>query len=365
MILKKYVVFVMVLFTVGLLHAQRVSSSQKPFTRPQNTHSFQSANKANGFIQINYFEEDETKFGVNYERILVPINEKYTTSIGDSLIRYAVIGFDSIPNHSNERVRNLSQVTIDSIFLEIGHQNISNTTDTIIFSLVKADTNGFPLSQVYWTDTMTTIFSLSSGNDWKNTFVHKLPFHQAVDDFSNFALIIRYLGDLNDTFGIVAAYPFAGNCASIQDKRALKSSFYSNSFAYWNQWNLLLPSAVGGDVFYDCDSDGIYNDSIDGENFIQNWHIGVQISSPSLSNHSDQLSMMYIFPNPVSDWLTITNAPSGGSLEIFTMDGKLIQKNNVHGENESISVAHLINGLYIIKIQYLDKIHYAKIVVAH
>lgn len=365
MFLNKILVLVCWLTVVGITTAQRWSTQQQPFVASSSVTSFAKADKADGIIQINYFEEDANVFGTNYQRILVPINQNYTTLLGDSLIRKAVIGFDAIPQNFYQHVRAIAQVRIDSIFIELGHQNVSGKNDTIIFHLLKADTNGYPLPSIYWSDTIITVFGLSTGNNWNNTLVHALKCDQVLDDYENFAIEIQYFGNVNDSFGIVAAYPFDGNCASVQQKRAVKSSFYPNSFAYWNQWNLLLPTAVGGDVFYDCDGDDLYIDSIDGENFIQNWHIGVQISSPNISVNSYELSTLQVFPNPVSDWLTIANAPLGASLEIFTIDGKLIQKNSVHGEHLSIPFTHVTNGVYIIKIQYLDTIRYAKIVVAH
>ncbi len=360
-------IFILFLYVTVFFNAagQKIKTSVVPFFNSHSTHSFLNADKIDGIIHINYFEEDALSFGTNYQRILVPINQHYATANQDSMIQKAVIGFDSIPANSYERVRNIAGVKVDSVFIEIGHQNTSGNADTIIFHLVQADTNGFPLPQIYWSDTVITTTGFSSGNNWNNTFVYSMAINEQIANNENFAIEINYFGHTNDSFGIVAAYPFDGNCSPIQNKRAVKSSFYPNSYAYWNQWHLLLPSATGGDLFYDCDSDEVYNDSIDGENFIQNWHIGVRISSPNISTTEYEDHLLTIFPNPTANWVTISNVQVGANLEIITMDGKLIQKMNVQESNPSIFLGNVPNGMYIIKIHYLDKIRYAKIVVAH
>lgn len=363
--LKRIVTFFILTWSITTVIAQRWSTTNTPFITINEVPNTPNADKAGTETSLDYYAEDAAKFGTNYRSILVPINHNYAQSTQDSMIVRAYIGFDSIPQNNEGKVRNYAQIKVDSIFVTMGHQNTSGTSNTIIVSVLSADTNGFPLTHKYWSDTITTNTSLSSGNNWRNTFTQAFACHQIINDYQNFAIEIQYFGNLSDTFGIVAAYPLDGICGTNGNDKAIYSSYYPNSFAYWNQWHLTLPSAAGGDIFYDCDNDDVYADSLDGQNYIQNWKIAAKISSPQIAVPSYTNEPITVFPNPAKDFIQIKGQHLNGKLEIISLEGKLIHQTNVEEDNKSIFVGDLPSGIYIIKLQQLDKIHYAKIVVAH
>jgi hypothetical protein len=79
------------------------------------------------------------------------------------------------------------------------------------------------------------------------------------------------------------------------------SAFYPNSFAYWQGYNLLLPSQSGGDFYTDCNGNG-QRDSSDGANPIQTWDIAlsVQATGLNLPNFTANQPAL-VYPNPCSE----------------------------------------------------------------
>ncbi len=58
-----------------------------------------------------------------------------------------------------------------------------------------------------------------------------------------------------------------------------------------------------------------------------------------------------IFPNPVSDYFTIKNAPSEKYIaSIFSIDGRIIKEVIVNDEKQQINVEELQSGIYLLRI---------------
>ncbi|WP_372752097.1 carbohydrate-binding protein [Mariniflexile sp.] len=56
-----------------------------------------------------------------------------------------------------------------------------------------------------------------------------------------------------------------------------------------------------------------------------------------------------LYPIPVKNIFTITNS-QGSNLEIYSIVGKLMLKNNIESNHQSIDISHFVEGLYVVKI---------------
>jgi len=75
----------------------------------------------------------------------------------------------------------------------------------------------------------------------------------------------------------------------------------------------------------------------------------VSIIDPSIKG--DELSVR---PNPAKEVIILENLPvSGGELDIYSIDGRLVHRTEVISERESIDVNTWPDGLYLVKIQGL------------
>ncbi len=66
------------------------------------------------------------------------------------------------------------------------------------------------------------------------------------------------------------------------------------------------------------------------------------------TNPIDVSSLISIYPNPVKDVLTIDYLKTINSVEVYSLEGKLVFKNNE--QNTSISLNSLASGIYLLKI---------------
>jgi hypothetical protein len=78
----------------------------------------------------------------------------------------------------------------------------------------------------------------------------------------------------------------------------------------------------------------------------------VNISNTANLNENDLNGLISIFPNPSSDFITIS-LPENNSFEILISDvnGKLIQEISTYKNSEMISVSNLESGIYMISFQ--------------
>ncbi len=57
-----------------------------------------------------------------------------------------------------------------------------------------------------------------------------------------------------------------------------------------------------------------------------------------------------LFPNPVADVVTVTGAPVGSMLKLFSISGQLLVERAIQNQTERINVSQLTSGTYIIHI---------------
>lgn len=63
------------------------------------------------------------------------------------------------------------------------------------------------------------------------------------------------------------------------------------------------------------------------------------------------LTDVSVYPNPVTDMLTISNAPAGATLRMVDLSGRTILRQTLKGGQETLSVTSLPTGYYIATIQ--------------
>ena len=69
-----------------------------------------------------------------------------------------------------------------------------------------------------------------------------------------------------------------------------------------------------------------------------------------------------IYPNPAKDQLTLSGLQGKGSVEIVTIEGKILQEINVTAQTQTINTGNLAKGVYLIRYAFDDKIAYQKMV---
>jgi len=81
----------------------------------------------------------------------------------------------------------------------------------------------------------------------------------------------------------------------------------------------------------------------------QRWRIN-RVSGSKLSNDVELQSSVEMYPNPVSEILTVTNVSIGSVITISNVSGKILKSVTASESEEKISVTNLINGLYFVTI---------------
>ena len=60
---------------------------------------------------------------------------------------------------------------------------------------------------------------------------------------------------------------------------------------------------------------------------------------------------LLIYPNPVSDFISLKNAPKGAlNVTIYRLDGSILLNSELSSDAEQINVSGLIKGFYLLKV---------------
>ncbi|MCX7743774.1 MAG: T9SS type A sorting domain-containing protein [Flavobacteriales bacterium] len=348
------------------LYSQWIASSKSISFSINELPVYFSTEKSGGSLIINYDLSDETDAGsLSYKRAIWPINKNFDTISTDSLFTYIVCGFDSLIDPTNTYSFTYSSIPvfqIDSIWIALGHENNSGLNDTLIIQLISLSASGYPSLQVMWADTLIFSSGQSYLNQWTNSLILRIAPSLNWNTTVKPAIKLQYKAPIEDTLGVVAGYRISGVCGA--NDAAQWSAFYPNSYAYWTGFNALIPTAVGGDIYYDCNANLQFDSLTDGRNYIQNWHIGIQITAPEIGVENQQTTFTpKIFPNPTSDWLTLQSEQPILEVKIINSQGELIMcLNNTH---EVISLQQLNNGMYFIHIKTSTRSYVKKLLVHH
>jgi hypothetical protein len=61
-----------------------------------------------------------------------------------------------------------------------------------------------------------------------------------------------------------------------------------------------------------------------------------------------------VFPNPVSDMLTITSSEAISEIEIVNDRGQIVRRMDVNGNTAACNVSELASGVYVVKIRSFE-----------
>lgn len=235
----------------------------------------------------------------------------------DTSIVYAVVSFDTLigPATLGTSASALLDAEIDSVGIQLIHIKNSSFPTQCALEFLSLNANGYPTSQVWYRDTLT--WSSSIAPTAKRVWI---PVQAVPPSGQAWALRFRLLQlGQGDTLKLAARHPIKDTCGSLI--QADTSEFYPNSFAYWQGYNLMLPSQSGGDFYTDCNGNGL-RDSSDGANPIQTWDIALSVRATSLNQPNlNANSPVLLYPNPCSEQVQL--GTPGCTWEIWDFYGNL------------------------------------------
>ncbi|MCH8904500.1 MAG: T9SS type A sorting domain-containing protein [Bacteroidetes bacterium] len=241
---------------------------------PNNNPGARGCTKDSLFIDYSTANADNRTYTIRMNRNYKP-TDIFT-------LQYIVAAFDSLYDTPNSKSYSYNDgvVIVDSIFYDLGHQNVSGIDDTLITSIIMLDANGYPTNTVLWADTLITDTSLSPIS-WALPLEFKFAPDLALPANTMFGVRLDYFGDVSDLLGVRAGWKDGcGTCYASKE-----SDFYPNSYYYLNYGSLLTgfwPTSNGIDLIYDCDSNQIATKDSCERMYFQNWKIRARVSIQSL-----------------------------------------------------------------------------------
>jgi hypothetical protein len=309
---------------------------------------------ANAYI-IDYNSKfttaDSTSSEMNYEGVVIKNIAGYTDpyDVVNSYTDWNILGLsDSFPSNI--------QITIDSIYSWIGHENNSAHLDTIVMSLSKALSNGNPstsTANVVWSQRDSFDYTLSVDGTWigMGAILGWGPEYVNAPGQKLTASISYYNADRQDTFGVV------GTCIDADLNGAAESpSLFNTSYtrlAYLG--NTIYPNVGLG---FDNNGDGALDEWFAAQNW-QTWFLVTIDDVLGVNDNFDNLIVHYITPNPASSnaniWFGLKSA-SDVTINLLDMSGKYIKTikagNYAAGSfYENFDVSDVNSGMYLVSVQ--------------
>ncbi|HTL80699.1 MAG TPA: T9SS type A sorting domain-containing protein [Bacteroidia bacterium] len=310
--------------------------------------------------------------GYSYTYFIWDMNMNYSYTAGDTSLKWAAVDFaqlyDSYNGATSIPSSSYNSITIDSVYMVLGHSNYSGLNDTLITQILQCTSGGYPsaTATVLTADTEVFNTSLTGSNTWLQTGVLTIPFgYNIANNSTKFGVRVRYYGSPLDTFGLVAGFGDLGqSCGSIPalTNMAVRSNYYPDSYRHDMRWALppyniqQLPTSTNQDIYYDCDGSGTYATGTDGENFMQNWQIWINatIDGVGMDEFNTISEVGQNIPNPTNNTTAIPfrlKAASNVSLSICDVAGKVVyseERSNVAtGQNEFVvNATNLAAGVY-------------------
>lgn len=310
-----------------------------------------------GFDQfiVDFDLENEELVGpANYQRAFWNLNDTASNSF-----KYAVLRADTFPFWGSNNAYPISFITgirLDSIDLLVAHKNLSGGVNKVVLEFAHTDASWHPTSNVFASDTLTFTGPLFSSNTLDTAYTLRLKPGTWYTGGVPVAIRISFIGAVNDTFLLGAGYPVDGTCAS--DAKIAQTPFYPNSYAFYNLYNELLPTAIGGDVFQECDGIAGKDSIADGFSPIQNWCASMYLSVGTLSNPNfDAVNSLLVYPNPTSNSLKINFANDNLYWDILDISGRKL----MDGHGLEVNLNTLPSGIYFLKVKNLPTFDVIKI----
>jgi len=192
------------------------------------------------------------------------MNMHYSLATGDSFSdRYVIVAYDSLHDAISDvgfKYSDFDSIRIDSLYILMGHKHTSSQTDTLIVKIVQLNVLGYPTNTTLWSQTLTappgTTFTGMTGG-WLAFAARPFAPALTLPSSQRFGVRVEYYGAKQDTFGYAFSFVNKGACANYGlPYSAMRSDFWPNSYRYNVFNNLLLPTATGADIMWDCDGNG-------------------------------------------------------------------------------------------------------------
>ncbi len=358
---KTYAIILASLFTLGALAQSAMKFEEKslgkitlhtPVSVPsKNIQPSVNPTPLNIFqVYLDYDSSDAAIWwqAADYKRFIWDMNMHYDSV--DNGIGYCVVAFDTMhdpltgSDYTNSKI---TSMTIDSIYAVIGHENNSGSDDTLVISIINLTSAGYPGSTVFKDTTLigNSSFVGSTNNDWLELgYIAWGPAYQS-SSMKRFGIRMQYFGDKQDTCGFIAGFGNQGPCNNSSSSAYFTNypQTRANSYATWTKYNQMLPTSQGGDIYYDCNSNGNYDPGVDGNNYIQNINVIAMITidyTIGISESADRnLKVMQNYPNPFSGTSTIRYElakPAHVSLEVYDLAGRKVSVINEGAKDAGI-----------------------------
>lgn len=290
----------------------------------------------------------------SFQYLAVPINVRFpNTSVQ---LRYLIAGFDTLEAGAGFPVFSGKQpepYQVDSVEILIKHHKVSGANDTFLVEMLVLDVDGYPTEQVLYSDSLISNQTFVPGGTFFPLYFLKncsIPAHTSVG--------IRMLyagGSPQDSLWLLAGANTDGICL-LGRYKARKSPFYPHTFGYYSGYQLLLPGKQGGDLYEDCNENGVYDSLIDGENPLQALAVRLMLSGNVFSISPNEKTIdSYPWPNPGNGTFYLKETDLQDAA-IYDVNGHYYgQPEKLEGEGWRLP-AGLLPGLYLIRngrIRYL------------
>lgn len=348
--------FTACLFAVAA-HAQSYEWTHSPYpVKAVFTGGQQYTAKA-GFDEfvVDFDREEEAMAGAaNYRRGFWQLSEK-----GSNPISYAVIRPDTFPKFGSTEGYALSYLTairLDSIDLLLAHKKLSAGNDTIIIEFSNTDASWHPLSTVFEADTLVTSTPFFTSNTLDTAYTLRLYPAIWYTGIVPVAIRIRFLAPQQDTLLLAAGFSFNGSCG-INDKPNL-TPFYPNSYAYYKDFNDLLPTTAGGNIYTECDGIAGQDSTADGFSPIQNWCATMYFRANTLGLDPGAAEQKFTaYPNPTTESVRIKSAEALEYWHLLSSEGRLLRS----GKQADIDLQAFPPGIYFLQLKSIHTFDTIKI----
>ena len=200
-----------------------VPPTTRTFTSPNGLKHHTSSSRAASLSYDLYYPGIEESYATAVSKLLTPNDARYinhrvpadTNHFFDS--KYGMVFFDNLYNLDSSTTcplikfdRSRVAITIDSLFTQFVHVNVSGQPDTIIMRIFDyatttgVDTNGVTGGTLLWSDTVYTDTSLSP--DAMTFTSYEFYPHLSLPRGATFIVQADYYGDLRDEFILRNSY---------------------------------------------------------------------------------------------------------------------------------------------------------------
>ncbi len=383
--MKKLITPFLLIFTLGSF-AQQVNTPNTDFEKfrvPQG--EFETLKRAHSgnpsrsdvSLYVDYAATDEIEQGLGTStNYLWRFNSNYTAAADTDIIPINFVGVRLLEliGYSDATVPAIDtysgpftypsslQITIDSVFVYMTHENNSGLDNTLFVDVRKlSTTNTFSATQpILWTDSVVTNTSLSGSGNWLGAgagYVLAMPVGYTTNVGDKIGLGLRYIAPKSDTLGIAAAYVSNPNGPASPSDYALKSKF-PYSVVRWEGFSSGNFANTGGIwyTFATGQTDTSYFKA-------QNWQIWALVTFTDVTGIKEQVTMPINagqnIPNPFSTSSQVSFSTSSSqvlSLVTYDINGKVVLSKNLgytsQGKHQlELAGNELSSGTYFYRLE--------------